>query len=88
VAVAEALSVGVPVVVTPGGAASFVEPPYGLVVPAEASAISAGIERVMRGECAFDPALSHARMAELFGAESVAERIRTVYREVISLGQR
>jgi glycosyltransferase involved in cell wall biosynthesis len=88
VAVAEALSVGVPVVVTPGGAASFVEPPYGLVVPAEPAAISAGIDRVMRGECAFDPALSHARMAQVFGAESVAERIRTVYREVISLGQR
>lgn len=81
--VAEALSVGVPVVTTATGPAWFVEEPYGLVVPTEPLAIAAGIDHVLGGRCRFDPQASHQRIRSMFAPSRIADQLREVYREVV-----
>jgi glycosyltransferase involved in cell wall biosynthesis len=80
--VAEALSVGVPVVTTATGPAWFVEEPFGLIVSAEPQAIAAGIGQVLDGRCRFDPQVSHQRIRSMFEPRRVARRLLDVYREV------
>ena len=86
VAIAEALSKGLPVVATDGGASSFVEEPYGLVSPPDPMQLAAGIKRVMEGACGFDPKESHARIRAMFGADVIAGRICDVYSGVLRRG--
>jgi glycosyltransferase involved in cell wall biosynthesis len=87
IAIAEALSVGVPVVATrSGGPASFVEQPYGLLVESNPPAIAEGINQVARGRCTFDPEVSHRRIARMFGPSLIADRVMSVYEEVLPRG--
>lgn len=80
VAVAEALSVGVPVVTTrSGGPEAFVGSPFGVVVNPEPGSIADGIGEVLVGGLTFEPQASHDRIRALFGPDVIAEKIRHVY---------
>jgi len=80
VAVAEALSVGVPVVATrSGGPETFVDAPFGLLVDPDPRSIAGGLGEVMGGGLAFEPHASHDRIRASFGPAVVAEKILRVY---------
>jgi glycosyltransferase involved in cell wall biosynthesis len=79
VAVAEALSIGVPVVTTRSGGPESLIGPFGVVVDAEPTSIAGGVRAVLEGGFIFDPQESHDRIRATFGPAVIAETIFEVY---------
>lgn len=82
VAIAEALSVGVPVVATPGGPSSFVRLPFGVIAQADPAAIRRAIEAMVASPPGFDPRASHERVRAAFAPEIVGQQLMGHYRRL------
>ncbi|MHB1016856.1 MAG: glycosyltransferase [Coriobacteriia bacterium] len=85
VVAAESLMAGRPVVSTRcGGPEEFITPDVGLLVDAgDPDTLADGLDWMLDHSAEFDPALLHAYAAERFAPDVVAQRILSVYREVL-----
>jgi teichuronic acid biosynthesis glycosyltransferase TuaC len=88
VALVEAMATGLPSVATrSGGPDGIVGEADGiLVAPGDAEALAAGLRRAIERLGSFDRAGIAARTAERFGHSQVADRLVSVYREVVGDG--
>jgi glycosyltransferase involved in cell wall biosynthesis len=67
-----------------GGPEEFITPDVGLLVDAgDPDALADGLDWMLDHSAEFDPALLHAYAAERFAPDVVAQRILSVYREVL-----
>jgi len=88
VVVAEALACGTPVVATDSGGVTEILGPdpdrYGAIVPIEdPAAFGAAIVRTLDRRAAFDPEALRSSVEQRFGADRIAERLRSVYGEAL-----
>jgi glycosyltransferase involved in cell wall biosynthesis len=89
-AVAEALAVGIPVVVTAsGGPETFVEPDMGIIVPkGDAAALTEALLRLPAFVRVFDRDTVRDRMASRFGPEAFASRLLPIFEQAIAARER
>jgi glycosyltransferase involved in cell wall biosynthesis len=86
IAVIEALSVGLPSVVTrSGGPETFVTPDDGVVVePGDPAELVRGVREILDQRSRFEPKRLHQSAVERFGMRSVTRRINDQYRRAMS----
>jgi glycogen(starch) synthase len=84
--VTESIASGTPVVSTRvGEPASYVTAEVGLLAePDDDSSLAAAISEMAQRHRAYDPAVLHARMAALYGAEAVRGQLLGVYRDALA----
>ena len=84
--IAEALSVGRPVVVTAsGGPEGFVSPDLGIVVAkGDGSAIADGLTRLPEFLRSFEPSRARAAMLRSFGPDTFIEKMEALYEGLLS----